>query len=107
MRIRWLGLILVAGCTSAGATTLHSTVATVRDDARVCLDGGAAPWRVGEPVRFVHDDCKPLNAKSAVVRCAPTAVGDGEVVRVDGDCAEVRVRGGAPAPGDRVALLSR
>jgi hypothetical protein len=85
---------------------LHPAIATVRDDARVCLDGGgAAPWRVGEAVRFVHDDCKPLNAKSAVVRCAPTPVADGEVVRVEGDCAEVRIAGGVrPAPGDRVAL---
>ena len=108
MRTRWLAMVLVAGCTSTGVGTLHSTIATVRDDSRVCLDGGgAAPWRVGEAVRFVRDECKPLNAKSAVVRCTPTEVAAGEVVRVEGDCAEVHVKSGAPASGDRVALLSR
>ena len=80
MRIRWLLLLLVAGCTSTGAGTLQSTT---------------------------PQECKPLNAKSAVVRCTPTEVAVGEIVRVEGDCAEVHVKSGAPASGDRVALLSR
>ena len=56
MRIRWLMLVLVAGCTSAGATTLHSASA----------------------VEAVRQDCKPLNAKSAVVHCTPVPAATGE-----------------------------
>ena len=106
MKKRWLGVVLVAGCTAAGVAPLHSTIGTVRDETRVCLDGGGgAPWRVGALVQFVRNECKPLNAKSAVVHCTPTPVADGEVVRVEGDCAEVKLDGGArPVAGDRVAL---
>ncbi|HEX9101335.1 MAG TPA: hypothetical protein VF997_03990, partial [Polyangia bacterium] len=74
---------------------MHSPLATVRDEAHVCLDGGGAALAVGAAVQLVRASCAPLNAKSAVVRCTPVAVADGEIVRVGGDgCAEVRVRAG-------------
>lgn len=106
MQIRLLGLMLLAGCATSAAPA-RSTVVSVRDVVQICGDGGG--FAVGQSVHFVRASCKPLNAKSSVVHCAPEPISDGEVVRVDGDrCAEVRVRSGAtPSVGDGVELAAR
>ncbi|HWE30395.1 MAG TPA: hypothetical protein VHB97_20455 [Polyangia bacterium] len=108
MQIRLIGLVLVAGCKLAGTPAAQPAIATVRDEAHVCSDGNRGALAVGMAVRFVHSTCRPLNAKSSVIHCTPSAIGDGEIVRVDGACAEVRLRSGAVlATGDRVELVAR
>jgi hypothetical protein len=104
---RLLGLALLAGCTTGMAPSARPTVTVVRNEVqRVCV--GGATFRVGEPVRFVRQACQPLNAKSAVVHCASQPVADGEVLRVDGSCADVRVTAGAVLEsGDGIELASR
>jgi hypothetical protein len=99
--------LLWAGCASAGAPSTDAPrepaarVQAVTRETQICGDAGAL--HAGDIVRFERPRCTPLNAKSAVVRCASAEIARAEVLRVvDARCAVVRLAADAAVqPGDR------
>jgi hypothetical protein len=99
---RIVTLTFLAGCATAPAGTPPPTVASVTQEVQVC--GNARSFLVGEEVRFVRRQCKPLSAKIVVLHCADEEIERGEVVRVADRCAVVRVAAnGTVRAGDRLA----
>jgi hypothetical protein len=106
--MRLLGLfVCLAGCATTAAGPVVTSVESVTQEAQIC--GDARALRAGDSIRFQRRTCKPLNAKSSVLRCGLEDVDRGEVIRVvDARCATVRVAAGVVVqPGDCISQASK